>query len=44
MNNDNLVKLVVLTIALMSVIAALGVDRHSVCKVNCPTDVSAQRR
>jgi hypothetical protein len=39
-----LAKLVVLTIALISAIVWLGVDRHVGCKVNCPTDISAQRR
>jgi hypothetical protein len=44
MNNDTLAKLVVLTIALISAIIWLGVDRHVGCKVNCPTDISAQHR
>jgi hypothetical protein len=44
MNNDALAKLVVLTIALISAIGWLGADRHVGCKVNCPTDISAQRR
>jgi hypothetical protein len=44
MNNYTLAKLVVLTIVLILAIVRLGVDHHSGCKANCPTDVSAQRR
>jgi hypothetical protein len=44
MNNDTLARMVVLTIALISAIVWLGADRHVGCKLNCPTDISAQRR
>jgi hypothetical protein len=43
-NNDTLVKLVVLTIALIAAIVWLGVDRHVGCKVNCPAHISARDR
>jgi hypothetical protein len=44
MNNDTLASLIVLVIALISAIAWFGAERHAGCKVNCPTDISAQRR
>jgi hypothetical protein len=44
MSNDMLAKLVLLTVGLIAAIAWLGVGRHVGCKVNCPTDISSQRR
>jgi hypothetical protein len=44
MSSGTLVKLVVLTITLISAIIWLDADRHGGCKANCPTDISAQRR
>jgi hypothetical protein len=44
MSSDTLAKLVLLTVALISAIAWLGGGRHVGCKVNCPTDISAQHR
>ena len=43
-SNDTLAKLVMLTIALVAAIVWLSADRHVGCKVNCPTDISAQNR
>jgi hypothetical protein len=44
MSNNMLAKLVVLTIALIAAIVWLGAARHVGCKLNCPTDISAQHR
>ena len=44
MSNDTLAKLVMLTIALVAAIVWVSADRHIGCKVNCPTEISAQDR
>jgi hypothetical protein len=44
MNNEILVRLLVTAIALISMIVWLDFDRHAGCTINCPTDISAQRR
>jgi hypothetical protein len=43
MSNGTLVKLVVLTITLISAITWLDADRHGGCKANCPTDILQRR-
>jgi len=44
MGNDVLVKLVSVVIVLSSLLIWLDHDHHAGCTVNCPTDISAQRR
>jgi hypothetical protein len=44
MSNETLTKLIVTVIVVISMTVWLALDRHDGCTVDCPTDISAQRR
>jgi len=44
MSNETLARLVVTVIVVIVMTVWLALDRHDGCAVDCPTDISAQRR
>ena len=44
MSNETLARLVVTVIVVIAMTVWLALDRHDGCAVDCPTDISAQRR